>query len=727
MLRRISTKLILAVLVAVVLPFGAFALFINYQMETRLTKDVVTQALKALVQDLAGQIDSFVDERRQDAALRAQEPMVGLALDRYDWVKGLQRNDPGRSGWDAETIARWAETREVSPKVRADCSYLIDLTREFDSIVRVGGVYDLMMLVADDGRLAVVNSRLPGGTLLPQPYLERLFAHDFRVESWFAAGLAGEPAQLDRHASPFRAYVDPDDPARNYHVAFSQPVRDVNTGDVAGVLFLLVNWAHVRDLVAQPVVKEYFRGLAKEEENPTPYAWIWGADADTIIAHPDRDLYGKSITRDVRLPQMVADVRASEEGWDTYTEYYFQGKWKNAAFKRTNSPEEGGFHWVVGLGIDNDDIYATSTALRNLLLGGTGAVLLVAVLLTMLIARRTTEPIRALQRHARRVAEGRLDEPIEVRTRDELGALARDFNTMIAELSAQRDQLVRAEKDAAWREMARQIAHDIKNPLTPIQLSLDLVERARREGNPAYDEILERTLEMIARQVVNLRDIASNFYEFTGGRRPEPQEIDLGAFTDDVLRLHDAWAVESGVHVARMGAGGRVRADPGKLRRVLGNLVANALQAMPDGGELQVEVGPVAVDGAERVRVLIRDTGSGISADVRAHLFEPYFTTKSEGTGLGLAIAARVVEDMGGTIELRAAADEPGGTIAEVTLPASHGAGAAPGGVEADRGGAAGADRPDGVGPDAHEGTEGRGDPGGRGGAGGAGPEGTRA
>jgi signal transduction histidine kinase len=553
----------------------------------------------------------------------------------------------------------------------------MELTREFDSIVRIARGYDLVMLVADDGLLAVVNSRLPDGTLFTAEYLRGLFAHDFKQEAWFQAALEGSSAQLDHHQSPFRAFVDAANPARNYHLGFSSPVRDVNTGKVAGALFMLVNWSHIQELVATPVVKEYFRGLAKEEENPTPYAWIWGADADTIIAHPDTSLYGQSIIRDVQLPRMTEKVRASPTGWDTYDEYFFKGKWKNAAFKRTKPRAEGGFYWVVGLGIDNTDIYATSTELRNLLLGGTAGVLMLAVLLTMIIARRTTDPIRALQRHARRVAEGHLDEPIAVKTRDELGALARDFNTMIAELAAQRDQLVRAEKDAAWREMARQIAHDIKNPLTPIQLSLDLVERARRDGNPAYEEILERTLEMIARQVVNLRDIASNFYEFTGGRKPEPQVIELGAFADEVLRLHDAWAVESEIEVRREGVGGRVHADPGKLRRLLGNLVTNALQAMPHGGKLLVDVGPAAAgpDGARRIRVRVRDTGQGIPEEVRPHLFEPYFTTKSEGTGLGLAIAARVLEDMGGTIELAEARDADGGTIATVLLPAWDGPG----------------------------------------------------
>jgi signal transduction histidine kinase len=671
MLRRISTKLILAVLAAVILPFIAFAFFINFQVEKKVARDFVRQSLMGLVQDLAGQIDRFVDERREDAAQWVEEPMVEFALDNYDALPGHQRMDPDRPAWDAATLAHWARTRAIPPEVVTDYNFLIQETRELDSIVSLTGVYDVIMLIGRDGRLATINSHLPDGTLLSEDYLDFVFAYDYSGEDWFNRAMEGEATQHDHHVSPFRAFYDERDASRNYHIGFSVPVVKTDGDEVIGVMHTLVNWSHIQALVATPVIKEYFRGLVSEEQEPSAYAWIWLSDADTIIGHPDPKLYYRSVSNDpeVRLPQLVEAVRANPSGWGEFPEYQFRGEWKNAAFKRTKTVEQGGFHWVVGLGIDNRDIYATSTALRNLLLGGTAIVLLMSILWTMVIARRTTEPIHELQRHARRVAEGHLDETIDVRSQDELGELARDFNRMIRELKEQRDQLVKAEKDAAWREMARQIAHDIKNPLTPIQLSLDLVERARREGNSGYEEILERTLDLIGRQVKNLREIASTFYEFTGGRKPEPQVIELGDLVDDVLRLHDAWAVEQRVEVQREGAGGRVFADPGKLRRVLGNLVSNALQSMPEGGALHVEVAPLDHD---RLRVHVRDTGVGLPDEVRAHLFEPYFTTRSEGTGLGLAIARRVIEEMGGTIVLRAARGEEGGrgTVAEVDLPA---------------------------------------------------------
>jgi signal transduction histidine kinase len=216
---------------------------------------------------------------------------------------------------------------------------------------------------------------------------------------------------------------------------------------------------------------------------------------------------------------------------------------------------------------------------------------------------------------------------------------------------------------AAGRAGAPPPPHDIKNPLTPITLSLDLLERARRERAAGSEEILERTMGLMRRQVEHLRQIANDFYEFTGGQKPVPRAVPLGVLLEEVMHLHDAWAVERRVTLHKDGPEARVWADLGKLRRVLVNLISNALQAMPEGGDLYVATRLLA----GKVEVTIRDTGVGLSPEARAHLFEPYFTTKSEGTGLGLAIAKRALEEMGGEIELVPAEDGPG-TVARLEL-----------------------------------------------------------
>ena len=426
-----------------------------------------------------------------------------------------------------------------------------------------------------------------------------------------------------------------------------------------------------------PRIKAYFSGLVKDKE-PSPYAWIWGADANTILAHKDRSLYGEKIDGPrVNLPQMVEDARSGSFG--LYREYTFRGVRKNAAYYHCKGPDQGplnsGFGWVVGVGIDNDDIYAMAGALKRLLYTSTGVVSLLVILWIMMVARRTTAPILALQKHMRKVSNGNLEPHVKIDTGDEVSDLADAFNQMVLELKEKREQLIKAEKNAAWREMARQISHDIKNTLTPIKLSVDLLKQSCGNDSANYQQILQQTLQLIDSQITNLQKIAVDFHEFTGGRNSILVECDLEAIMMEVLELNRAWANELKIKIEMIkveeNAGNKkvkVLADAMKLHRVLTNIVSNAFQAMPEGGTLTV-----SFQSHEDWAVLeIRDTGVGIPVDVRQHLFEPYFTTRSKGTGLGLAIAKRVLEEFGGTIEL--APDEAAGgvgTIARICLPAA--------------------------------------------------------
>jgi len=690
MLRRISTKLVLAVLLAVVLPFVAFAFFLNEQMADRLTRHAVQQALLGLVKDLAGQIDYFVDERRTDMMQWAEARLTQDALDdlasERTAIRRQERGEGGRPGqareapapWNASAVARLAREELSSSHFDLERPHRAYLTREFDRNLDLKHYFDLVLLVAADGRLVTCSSRHPSPDSPPlsEAFLRFLFAYDYSGEDWFRRATQDEGAfvLVDHHVSTFHLEFDHSDPvpldrAWDFDLGFAAPVRaEDERGSVRGVLYGLVNWKYVQDLVSTEVITNHFRGLVRDDREPSSYAWLWAEDADTILAHPDRELYYRRVTEDLGLGVLTRAVLDDDDGWGLYPEYHFQSEDKNAAFHRCRSSLAAGFGWVVGVGINNDDIYSTAAEVRSLLLGGTAGVLVLAVCLTLLIARRTTGPIRALQQQVRRVAGGDLDARIEIRSRDELGALAQDFNRMTRELKEQRERIVKAEKDAAWREMARQIAHDIKNPLTPITLSLDLLERARRERAPGYEDILERTMGLMRRQVENLRQIAGDFYEFTGGRKARPSAVELGALLDEVLHLHDAWAVERSVTVERDGPDATVWADLGKLRRVFVNLVTNAIQAMSDGGALYVST---RVEHGE-VEVSIRDTGVGLASEARAHLFEPYFTTKSEGTGLGLAISRRAIEEMGGTIELLEA-PEGQGTVARVRLPLHRG------------------------------------------------------
>jgi signal transduction histidine kinase len=639
MIRRISTKLLLAVLAAVVLPFLGFAVFVDWTMAERLSRNVVLYSLKSLAADLAGQIDREIEQMRGDVRYLASVDMPAWAI------------DESQKRPEEETFRDLLESH-------------------FDDAVRVKQAFDLFLLVDSNGRLVASNRLDQRGRPLDSAVLDTLAQREFSNEPWFEAAVRGNFFAQDKHRSPlFAARQDAAAPrVVDYDIGFAHPVySDVRPDELIGVLYALVNWTTIQDDVNQPVLKSYFQGLVGPDEYSSAYAWVWGSDADTILAHDDPSLYGEKVSGPrIALPQLVAAASASD--WDIYPEYTFRGRRKNAAFKHTAPVSQGGFDWVVGVGIDNDDIFKAVHELRGLLIRATLLVLLIAVLLTLLIARRTTSPILAMREHTQRVAAGDLDARLVVRTHDELGELAEAFNRMTAELKQSRERQIRAEKDAAWREMARQVAHDIKNPLTPIQLSVDLLKRAHDDQSPQFEAIFERTVDTVRRQVRHLRDIASDFHALTGVSQSRPEPVDLAELADDVLQLNAAWAQERGVRIERGGSGGLVRADPGLLRRVLINLISNALESMPDGGVLAIDVRPLGA----LVLLEVRDSGVGISEEARARLFEPYFTTRTSGTGLGLAIARRVIEEAGGTIALEPAAPGPG-TVARVLLPALSG------------------------------------------------------
>lgn len=654
-IRRISTKLVLAVLAAVVLPFGGFAIYVDGYVSWR-SLEAVKQAVLSLVTDLTREIDEELEGDQRQLELWAAEPRA---------LEALEREPDG--GWGVEQTMAVART---ALRVGGRGSVRFEETLALDRYVAANECYDLLCLIDSSGQLVVVNSRTGAGEPIPEALLVRAFDWNFADEAWFDEALETGRAQVDQHQSALigRDLAGPhDDRSSAFHIGFARSV-----GDGEGVLFGLLNWRVIHDLLQRPLMKEYFRGMVPEDVVPSPYAWVWGADADTILAHQDPNLIGVRVSGDeIGLASMVEDARSGTPGEaGLFREYEFNGVRKNAAFKRCRLPGDGGFGWYIGVGINNDDIYAATTELSEMLYKGTAAVLLAGVLWMMIIARRTTIPIRALQEHTQRVAEGDLDTRISIESQDELGDLADAFNRMTHDLAENRTALIKAEKDAAWREMARQIAHDIKNPLTPIKLSLDLLKRARADERPDFEAILERTMGLMERQVLNLREIATDFYEFTGGRKPIPEELDVRTIVDELVVLHQAWADSRQIEIATELGDERVWADPGKLRRVLTNLISNAFQAMTEGGRLEIKSMSVAGTNGTgpRVRIELVDSGTGLTPDVRERLFEPYFTTRSEGTGLGLAIAKRVMEEMDGAIDLESREDEAG-TRAWVELP----------------------------------------------------------
>jgi signal transduction histidine kinase len=281
---------------------------------------------------------------------------------------------------------------------------------------------------------------------------------------------------------------------------------------------------------------------------------------------------------------------------------------------------------------------------------------------------RISGPIQALTRATRRVALGDLAARVETRRRDELQGLVDAFNQMAGDLSRQRGELERSNRLAAWAEMARQVAHEVKNPLTPIQLSAEHLRKVFRDPGGDFPAALETCTASILRQVQILRDIATEFSAFARPPSAAPEPVDLGSLARDVVRPYEG-VLPSGVRlrVVLEGTSLPVLGDRRLLERALVNLIENALQAVGERGEVSLHLGL----RDSRVEVAVDDTGPGISPEVRARAFEPFFSTKTGGSGLGLALVKKIAEDHGGGVALENPAQ--GGARALLWLPAAPG------------------------------------------------------
>jgi signal transduction histidine kinase len=230
--------------------------------------------------------------------------------------------------------------------------------------------------------------------------------------------------------------------------------------------------------------------------------------------------------------------------------------------------------------------------------------------------------------------------------------------------------IIRSGRLSAWAEMARRIAHEVKNPLTPIQLSVEHVRRVWRAGDARFGSVLEECLDNIQGQVRALREIAGEFSAYARIPEIRREAIQVADLLDSALGAYMA-APPPGIFIIQEVPSGlpALSADRAVIARVLVNLIENAMQAMHSGGRIVVSA---AADAGppSRVRIVVRDTGTGIAPEVLARIFEPYFSTKSGGTGLGLAIARRAVEEHGGTIDIRSRPGE--GTVVTLALPAAH-------------------------------------------------------
>ncbi len=289
--------------------------------------------------------------------------------------------------------------------------------------------------------------------------------------------------------------------------------------------------------------------------------------------------------------------------------------------------------------------------------------LAVAMLLGLMWSRRIARPIESLAAFSARVAQGEWDRPLEVARYAELETLAHALERMREDLTRYRARLVASERQAAWSQMARMVAHEVKNPLTPIAVSIADLQRSYRQQRPDFPEILDEAARTIAEEVESLKRLLQEFSEFGRMSEPELQPVRLADVAGDLGALYHTEIDAQRLSISGPGADVQVLADRAQLRQAMVNLVKNALEATAHGGRVQIEFEALPRETV----IVVADSGPGVDPEARAHLFVPEHTTKPGGSGLGLTIVERIVTAHGGTI---AVASEPGhGTRFEIRLP----------------------------------------------------------
>ncbi|MDR1839595.1 MAG: HAMP domain-containing protein [Treponema sp.] len=294
--------------------------------------------------------------------------------------------------------------------------------------------------------------------------------------------------------------------------------------------------------------------------------------------------------------------------------------------------------------------------------------LLITILIAISFTRRITHPIVELTEATRRVAEGNFSIQILTRRNDELGLLIRSFNAMVQDLEKSRAAIVKNEKISIWQNMAQQLAHEIKNPLTPIKLSAERVLRRWQNDPGSIGEILESSMMAIIQETEGLTTLLNEFRTLSKPMEPSHVWTALREPVEEVINAYTSSYPAVKFNIDYVEADIIVKIDKNRLLQILTNLVINAIDAMNGSGSVEIRTDIVKKRDVCYCRLSVKDTGKGISDKESQFVFTPYYTTKESGTGLGLPIIERIVNDHGGAIWFDSA--EGTGTTFYIDLPA---------------------------------------------------------
>jgi nitrogen fixation/metabolism regulation signal transduction histidine kinase len=289
--------------------------------------------------------------------------------------------------------------------------------------------------------------------------------------------------------------------------------------------------------------------------------------------------------------------------------------------------------------------------------------LAISIILAIVMSNWVTKPLRFLQTNLSLIQFGKKNQIIEYDKNDEIGVLIREYNKKLLELEQTAEQLAKSERESAWRDMAKQVAHEIKNPLTPMKLSIQQMMRVFEKENPAAKEKVDRLANSLIEQIDGLTRIANEFSNFAKMPSPLLEKVELVDIIKNVISIFEQEGVvinfESSYNIIEL------QADKDQLIRAINNLLQNSIQAFDSKKDgvirISIEVGD------DFCKISIKDNGKGIPADRQNKVFVPYFTTKSTGTGIGLSITKQIIENHNGKIYFES--QENKGTIFFVELP----------------------------------------------------------
>ena len=611
-INSLTTRFLLALLLSTVVPFLLFGWYVHGEVRDREEQQVLSVYLPRWAADAARKIARKLEDAKN-------------------------------VGW---FMVKTAEFRLGKNKVE-----------EFEELVlslsRINSDIDLVILANSRGNVQSVtwNPRLDGeglAMLVPKEVGQFEWfqeVHKPTTEFW-------ENRHLSPflHRDPYRRLLDP----TKFSLGLALPVL-MEDGKY-GALYILLSWREVQAVLDDTAA--FLRTNAKFAE-----AKVFLADPDgVVLAHSDRGNYGKRLAPE----ELRKGVLGADEGYLTYASA--PGEIQGVGFAAVQPYLQGGFDWRIGVHAPASQLFEVSREFGRWLSLIIPSIALVLAAFALVSSRAIIRPVRRLSEATRKLAQGDLDARVEPRGGDELSDLGRAFNTMAADLAESQNQLADAERKAAWAEMARQIAHEIKNPLTPMRMAAQMYLRARREDDPRQHELAERLARNVIQETDALDRIASDFRQFAGSPARDVRYEEADSVLAGVQELVSSMTETTDVDLEFVfGAeDARIAVDVQEMRRVFLNLIHNALEACGEQGHVCVASRRIG----DRIEFRVEDDGPGIPGEVRARLFDPYFTTKTAGTGLGLAICHKIVEAHGGDIELEKSG--PRQTVFLLTVPVAQ-------------------------------------------------------